>query len=163
MSRTVRSQVLETLGGKPRKLADEYKLRQERIREKLQTRQPISVAEAVRDLSWRQKLTQHDSVLLKRGQELLASEIALATDTQVADAQDCISSVLSAAMANGFDEAQRSVSSAAVRTNTRDDLVQPPALGLDRVQVEPLVPQHSPNGRTDGDSDQEGEGHGRNG
>lgn len=131
MSRSTRSQVLETLRSKPRALANEYKLRQERIQEKLGTRLPISVAEAVRDLTWRQKLTQHDGVLLSRGRELLASEMALATDTQVTDAQEFISSVLSAAMANGFDEPESSAGDVAAPRNTREKLFQGSVLGFE--------------------------------
>jgi len=55
------------------------------------------VAEAVRDLTWRRRnkrLTQKDEDLLTRGREFLAAEIALATDTQVIDAQATIEDAL---------------------------------------------------------------------
>jgi RNA polymerase-interacting CarD/CdnL/TRCF family regulator len=64
------------------------------------------VAEAVRDLTWRKerkRLTQKDEDLLNRGRERLATEIALATDTQVFDAEERIDDVLRVAIMDGLD------------------------------------------------------------
>lgn len=106
MSRSKLAQVLKTLRDVPRVLSKDYKRRQERIREKLGTGMAIPVAEAVRDLSWRKerkRLTQKDEDLLNRGRERLATEIALATDTQVFDAEERIDDVLRVAIMDGFD------------------------------------------------------------
>lgn len=100
-------QVLGTLRSLPRILSNEYKLRQERVQEKLGTHQPLLVAETVRDLTWhrkRKRLTQKDETLLARGRELLATEIALATDIGTSDAQEMIDAELKVALARGLDE-----------------------------------------------------------
>jgi CarD family transcriptional regulator len=97
MSRSAVSQVLRTLRAVPRKLGKDYKRRQERIEKKLGTGQPEKVAEAVRDLTWRRKLkhlTQKDEALLNKGRELLATEIALATDSEMLDVQERIEDAL---------------------------------------------------------------------
>jgi CarD family transcriptional regulator len=88
MSPSKLAQVFNTLRDIPRELSTDYKQRQARVQEQLGTRQPILVAEAVRDLSWHGKskrLTQKDGDLLNQGRELLASEMALATDAELAD------------------------------------------------------------------------------
>jgi len=106
MSRSKLTQVLKTLRDVPRVLSKDYKRRQERILEKLGTGMAIPVAEAVRDLTWRKerkRLTQKDEDLLNRGRERLATEIALATDTQVFDAEERIDDVLRVAIMNGLD------------------------------------------------------------
>jgi CarD family transcriptional regulator len=48
----------------------------------------LQIAEAVRDLTWHKhhvRLTKRDQDLLDRGREMLASEMALASDTDVSD------------------------------------------------------------------------------
>jgi CarD family transcriptional regulator len=100
MSRDKLGQVFNTLRGTPCELSTDYKQRQARVQEQLQTRRPLQVAEAVRDLTWhriRKRLTQKDETLLNQGRELLASEMALATDTQIADAEQTIETVLTVA------------------------------------------------------------------
>lgn len=107
MSRNKLTQVLKTLRDVPRVLSKDYKLRQQRIQEQLGSGRPIPVAEAVRDLSWRKernRLTQKDEALLSRGQELLATEIALATDTQLLDAQAMIQTTIDGALEAGMKE-----------------------------------------------------------
>lgn len=102
MSRTKLAQVLRTLRGMPRVLSKDYKQRQARIQEMLGTGRPVPVAEVVRDLAWRRKhknLTQKDEALLARGMDLLASEMAAATDTQILDAREAIDVTLRGAMA----------------------------------------------------------------
>ena len=100
MSRDKLGQVFTTLRGTPSELSTDYKQRQMLVQEQLQTRRPIQVAEAVRDLTWHKKLkrlTQKDATLLSQGRELLASEMALATDTEISDAEQTIESVLTVA------------------------------------------------------------------
>jgi CarD family transcriptional regulator len=102
MPRAKLARVLDTLRGVPRRLSEDHKERQERIREKLKTARPIPVAEVVRDLTWRGRLTRlgrTDSELLARGRELLAGETALVTDAEVADAERMIDAALAVAMA----------------------------------------------------------------
>lgn len=106
MSRNKLTQVFNTLRSTPRELSTDYKQRQARVQEQLQTCRPIQVAEAVRDLTWhrkRKRLTQKDETLLNQGRELLASEMALATDTQIADAEQTIETVLTVAIASETD------------------------------------------------------------
>jgi len=89
--------VLDILHGKPRGLPSDHKERQERVRAKFQTARPIPMAEAVRDLTWhgrRAHLTKTDSELLKSVQDFLAAEMALASDTQVSEANERIESAL---------------------------------------------------------------------
>ena len=101
MSLNKLAQVLFALNNVPCELSNKYKTRQERIREKRRTGRPIPVAETVRNLTWRKarkRLSQGDSDLLKQGQEFLASEMALATDTQISEAQETIDIALRAAI-----------------------------------------------------------------
>jgi CarD family transcriptional regulator len=100
-------QVMGMLCSVPSTLSNDYKERQEAVQEKLGTRLPILVAEAVRDLTWhgkRRHLTQRDEALLKCGRELLANEMALATDADVTEVHEMIDGALRTALARGFDE-----------------------------------------------------------
>ena len=106
MSRDKLAQVFNTLRGTPRELSTDYKQRQMLVQEQLLTRRPIQVAKAVRDLTWHKKLkrlTQKDATLLGQGLELLASEMALATDTQISDAEQTIETVLTVATTSESD------------------------------------------------------------
>jgi CarD family transcriptional regulator len=107
MSQSKLAQVFTTLRGIACELSSDYKQRQARVQEQLGTRRPIPVAEAVRDLTWhreRKRLTQKDESLLKQGRELLASEMALATDSQISDAQQTIDIALRTAAIGESDE-----------------------------------------------------------
>ncbi len=104
MTRKKIAQALSILRSMPAVLANDYKQRQAGIQEKLQTCRPSYVAEAIRDLAWhgkRKHLTQKDEDLLNRGRELLAGEMALATDTEITDAQEAIDTMLLIAVARG--------------------------------------------------------------
>ncbi len=97
MSRSRLTRVLDTLHETPRQLSTNFKTRQARIKEKLQTGMPLKMAEAVRDLAARRqraKLSANDTRLLNRCQELLAMEIALVTDTELIDAHQKINTIL---------------------------------------------------------------------
>ena len=107
MSLGMLNQVLATLQSVPSTLSNDYKERQEGVQEKLRTGLPVPMAETVRDLTWRRKrkyLTQKDEVLLKRGREQLANEMALATESEVLEAHKSIDGMLRTGLARGFDE-----------------------------------------------------------
>lgn len=107
MSQASLSRVLETLRGRPRSLSEDYKVRQDRIRERLEAGRPLSIAEVVRDLTWherRTRLTKADSELLARGRDFLAAEIALVTDTDVVDVKQAIDIALTGSEANDPDQ-----------------------------------------------------------
>jgi CarD family transcriptional regulator len=102
MSQAKIARVLETLRRKPHRLPEDYKKRQENVSEKINAGRPIITAEAVRDLTWhrqRAHLTKKDSELLQRGQDFLAAEMALVSDSDVSEANERIESVLAAALA----------------------------------------------------------------
>lgn len=110
MSRAKVARVLDTLRGKPGRLPQDYKERQESVWEKIRTSRPIPTAEAVRDLTWRSRnshLTKKDSELLRRGQDFLAAEMALVSDSEVSEASARIESALAMAMAARMEREQR--------------------------------------------------------
>jgi CarD family transcriptional regulator len=125
MSPSKLAQVLATLQGVPIKLSKDYKKRQARVREKLDTAKPIQIAEAVRDLVWRRelkRLTQKDEALLARGIDFLASEMAVATDVPIFDARERIDKTLRGALNAGTgltEEAKADDSKSATRSTTR--------------------------------------------
>jgi CarD family transcriptional regulator len=95
--------VLDILRSRPQQLPQDHKERQEQILEKLRTGQPTELAEAVRDLAWHQKashLTKRDSDYMDRGRKLLAAEMALVADTEIADTSQTIESTLTDALAD---------------------------------------------------------------
>lgn len=97
MSRAKLSRVLDTLRGRPCQLSEDYKERQARIREKLETGGPLQIAEILRDLTWHERrahLTAADSALLSRGREFLAAEIAVVTGTEIISAKQAIDTAL---------------------------------------------------------------------
>jgi CarD family transcriptional regulator len=103
MSRAKLARVLDMLRGKPRLLSEDYKERQAWIRERLEAGSPLRIAEIVRDLTWHERrahLTKADSDLLARGRQFLSAEIALVTNTDVADAKHAID----VALTNGYGQ-----------------------------------------------------------
>lgn len=103
MRQTQFDQVLKILRSKPDQLPQDHKERQEQILEKLKTGEPSELAEAVRDLAWYQKmshLTKRDTDYMDRGRKLLAAEMALVTDTEIADANETIESILTDVLAD---------------------------------------------------------------
>ena len=95
--------VLDILRSRPDQLPQDHKERQEQILEKLKTGQPTELAEAVRDLAWYQKLshlTKRDTDYMDRGRKLLAAEMALVANTEIADANETIESTLTDALAD---------------------------------------------------------------
>jgi CarD family transcriptional regulator len=101
MSQARLVRVLDALRGRPRRLPEDYKERQETVWEKLKTGRSMQIAEVVRDLTWhgvRDHLTRRDSDLLARGRTRLAAEMALVSGTEVAEADKTIESTLAAAV-----------------------------------------------------------------
>lgn len=97
MTEAKMAHMLETLRATPSQLSTDFKERRTRIQEKLNTGRPLKIAEVVRDLTWHKRethLTKADSDLLAHGQTLLATEVALVTDTEVAQARETIDSAL---------------------------------------------------------------------
>jgi len=95
------ARVWDTLRSAPRRLSEDFKERQEQVRQKLQTGRPLEVAEVVRDLTWRERyayLTKADSELLAKGRELLATEMALVMDKEVFEAEQMINAALAASI-----------------------------------------------------------------
>ncbi|MBN1134983.1 MAG: hypothetical protein JXM73_00260 [Anaerolineae bacterium] len=93
------AQVLKVLGRRPQRLPDDPRERQELVGAKVKTGDVMQLAKAVRDLTRhgeRAHLTKVDTDLLKQGQELLAAEMALVSEGDVADASKLITSTLAA-------------------------------------------------------------------
>jgi CarD family transcriptional regulator len=102
MSREKLLRVLETLRSEPRPLSDDYRERQDWVRERLETGGPLRIAEIVRDLTWHEQrahLTKVDTDLLARGRDFLSAEIAFVTDTEIIDAKQAIDDALTSAVA----------------------------------------------------------------
>jgi RNA polymerase-interacting CarD/CdnL/TRCF family regulator len=67
----------------------------------------MQIAETVRDLAWREErayLTRVDRRLFDDGRDLLASEIALVTESEVLDAEAVIDEALATAMGRAGPE-----------------------------------------------------------
>jgi len=109
MTREKVARVLDILHARPSLLPTDHKERQENVREKIYMANPIPMAEAVRDLTWRGRsahLTKTDSELLKLVQDFLAAEMALASDTEVSEANETIELALTDNM-NAMVERER--------------------------------------------------------
>jgi CarD family transcriptional regulator len=95
-------QILRTLRRQPIELPDDYKERQEQIEVVLKEGQVLTLACAVRDLTWhgeRAHLTKRDGDLLRQVEELLAAEMALVSGDDVSDAISLIESTVTASLA----------------------------------------------------------------
>lgn len=71
---------IDVLKSKPKRLADNYRKRQAAMAAKIKSGNPIEVAEALRDLSWRQhvdRLPGGDIRLLGKAKEFLASILSV--------------------------------------------------------------------------------------
>lgn len=96
------TRVWDTLRKPPRRLVDDFKERQEQIRQELRSGKPLEIAKAVRDLTWREQyayLTKADSGLLAQGRGLLADEMALVMDKEVVEAEQMIDAALAVSVA----------------------------------------------------------------
>jgi len=97
MSQASLDQVLKTLGSKPSNLADDYKVRQQKVEEDLKTGRPLLLAQVIRDLTNRLQqtyLTKKDGDLLSHARDLLADEMAMATDGDVTEIYDAMDAAL---------------------------------------------------------------------
>jgi len=93
--------VLAMLRSQADLLPDNAGERQEGMGEKLDTGRALQLAEVVRDLTWHRRrahLTKKDTDQLNRGRALLAAEMALASDTEIAEATRAIDAALAAGM-----------------------------------------------------------------
>ena len=101
MSEAKMARALEILRATPGRLSEDFKQRQARIQEKLNTGRPSKIAEVIRDLSWRKydaHLTKADANLLAQGQDLLATEIAVVMETEITEARETINAALRVGM-----------------------------------------------------------------
>lgn len=99
--------VLDMLQSHADQLPTDHQQRQVGIGEKLDTGRVLQLAEVVRDLTWHRRethLTKKDTELLKRGRDLLAAELALAADTEVAEANRVIDAALAIGMENTAEQ-----------------------------------------------------------
>jgi CarD family transcriptional regulator len=98
MSRAEIALMLEHLKSTPQDLPRDHRERQALIEQMIQSRRPMQMAEAVRDLVWYGKqdhLTAGNQRLLTKGRGILASEMALALDVSVVEAEGAIHAALS--------------------------------------------------------------------
>lgn len=98
MSESKVNDVFDTLQALPYSLPDHHKQRRKILEDLLQSGRPVKVAEAVRELTWRQKsqgLSSWDSQMLSQGREMLTTEIALVTDIGAGKARRKIDEALS--------------------------------------------------------------------
>jgi len=110
MTREKLARVVETLRDRPRRLPADYKERQEKVRETIQMARPIRMAKVVRDLTWHgrsEHLTKTDSELLRLVQDFLASEMALTSDTDLAEANETIARAMAGTMDAMEERARR--------------------------------------------------------
>lgn len=98
------SGVLDALGSPAESLPDDFKERQDQIRERLRSGRPVDVAYAVRDLSGREQqtyLTKADSKLLAQGREILVDEVALVLNKENIAAEQILDDALGVRPAAG--------------------------------------------------------------
>ncbi len=96
-------QVLNTLRDTPEQLPEDHRERQELVWEKLKTGKSLQVAETVRDLLWHQQqahLTKKDTDYLDRARKMLAAEIALVEDVEIAEANRTIEAIVAETLAS---------------------------------------------------------------
>jgi len=97
MRLSTHTRVMDTLRSRPRRLPADYRERQELVWGQLISSRPLQIARVVRDLIGHRRrahLTRRDNDLLKQGIELLATEMALVTDSEIEDVTGTIRSVL---------------------------------------------------------------------
>jgi CarD family transcriptional regulator len=91
-------QVWRVLSTDPEKLPAEHKERYQLLEDKLHTGNALQIAEAVRDMAWRQqregRLTTRGKRIYEEGMTLLAGEIAAIKGIDLTDAKDRVTSKL---------------------------------------------------------------------
>jgi len=99
MSRARMQRTLSILRGRPRALPEDHRRREEQLRTRLHRGDTLRVVGVVRDLTWRKEqghLTAKDVELLRRGREILATEMALVSGDSVADASQRLEAAMDA-------------------------------------------------------------------
>lgn len=94
--------VLDILRDLPEQLQSDFKSRRHRINELLRSGRPRQIAAVVRDLTWRKHdkhLTKADSEQLAKGREMLATEVAMAFDEEIKEADKTIRAAVAEAVA----------------------------------------------------------------
>lgn len=88
---------IDVLKSKPKKLADNYRKRQAAMAKKIKSGDPAEVAEALRDLAWRQhvdRLPGGDIRLLAKAKEFLVSILSVKPEFDDASANQHIDQIL---------------------------------------------------------------------
>lgn len=97
VSKRQRGKLSRVLGGRPKKLAPEYKRRRVNIAQRLRDGDFKEIGQVVRDLSWREatgQATTGDRRLLKRAKGLFARELAASDRVEEDAAMERIESVI---------------------------------------------------------------------
>lgn len=87
----------------PGALSEDFRERQLDIEERLKTGDIFVTAKVIRDLTWYgqvQGLTKRDTQLVQRAEELVAMELALIRDSEIAEAAEQLQSVVAEAMSS---------------------------------------------------------------
>jgi CarD family transcriptional regulator len=93
--------LLKLLTKAPGTLSSDFRERQTEVEERLKDGDIYVIAEVVRDLTWRGRLsglTKRDTQLMQRAEQLLAGELALVREIAVKEALEQIQAVLAEAM-----------------------------------------------------------------
>lgn len=101
MSKSRFDRVMDTLRAIPGQLPKNFKKRRKKVEEMIQSGYPTTIAEAIRELTWRKRdahLTKSDTELLSQGRDMLVTEIALATDKELSQVRKEIDQALAEAV-----------------------------------------------------------------
>jgi len=101
------SVIEEVFYNEPAELDDNYRTRQANIRQKLKTRSPRKLAQALRDLVWLErthKLTNTDTRLRDNVIQRLSRELALHPSMTVATARQKLEAMVNSAITEHLDE-----------------------------------------------------------
>lgn len=102
----------EVLYNEPAELDDNYRTRQAEIRQKLKTRNPRKLAQALRDLVWLErthKLTNTDTRLRDKVIQALSRELALKPSLSVAVARRKLETLVHSAITDHLDDEEGEV------------------------------------------------------
>ena len=101
MSRKKVSQVFKLLKETPEDLPGFYKARRKQLEDLIASGQPLQIAQAVRDLTWRKEkssLSPFDGQILSKSREILIDEIALVTGCDRLEASQQVDQALAEAI-----------------------------------------------------------------
>ena len=94
-------EIIQALANDPETLADDYQVRQSELTGRIQSGDPVQMAEALRDLVWREqdtRLSTVDSALKDRAETHLASVLALQLNVDIDSAIKHVNAVLKDAL-----------------------------------------------------------------